>query len=187
MSITENNKKNIELQIDFLAKEIVKKNTNLELNNFKLSKIIKTYEQFRDNIKAFMKKEHETQIDRHKIAVMISLSILKEKPIEIINDKAELSEKTRNANIYLTLYVSQAIIRDFYYQENQIKLKMSLPDKNYIFEYVKLIYNNMEHLSKICSNNKDELANILFFMSHLFYFFENYSIIYNQQSEKPKE
>ncbi len=179
MPITEDNKKNITLQIDFLAKEIVKNNTNLQLNNFKLSKIMTTYEYFRDNIKAFMKKEYETQIDRHKIAVMISLSILKEKPIQIINNKAELSEKTRNANIYLTLFVSQAIIRDFYYQENNISLKMVLPSNEYKFEYVKLIYNNIEHLDKICSNNKDDLANILFFISHLFYFFENYSIIKN--------
>lgn len=186
MPITQKNKEDIKNQIDFLAKLICEKNQNLKLNESSLSNIFITYEYLRDNIKTFMKKEHETQIDRHKIATIVSLAILENNPIEIINKDIELTEKTRDANIYLTFYVSQAIIKDFYYEENKEKLKMSLPDKEYIFEYIKLIFNNMIHLKKICSEPKEDLSNILFFISHLFYFLEKYSII-RKEIEKPKE
>lgn len=180
MPITDKNKEDIKNQINIISNQITLKNQNIRFNVTKLNLILNDYEFLRDSIKTFMKKGYETQIDRHKVAAIMSVSILKNKPIEIIGNKSSATLKERSANIILTFLISHAIIEDFYTQENKKSIKINVPT-TYIQEYIKLIENNLINLQSVWVNPKQDLSNIVFFISHLFYFLEKYSIILNKK------
>lgn len=186
MPITKKNKEDIKEQIAIISKQITLKKTNIKFNQLKLNSIINNYEYLRDSIKTFMKKEHETQIDRHKVAAIMSIAILKNEPIEIIGDKSSATAKERSANIILTFLISLAIIEDFYAQENTERIKINT-STTYIQEYTKLIENNLINLQSVWVNPKQDLSNIVFFISHIFYFLEENTKLQNKTIEKPTE
>lgn len=185
MPITNKNKEEIKKQIITISDGIVLKNKNIKFNKLKLNLIVNDYEKIRDSIKAFMKKEYATRIDRHKVATIMSISILKNNPIQPVNGQ-EVTYAQRVANIVLTFLLSQVIIEDFYFQENKKEIKLETPD-GYINEYIKLIGNNIRNLESVWVNSKQDLCNMIFFISHIFYFIEEYSINKSKLLEKPKE
>lgn len=183
MPITEENEEQIKKQISIFAQKIISNKKDLSFDQYRLSGIIESYKNIRDNIKTLMKQEHVTQIDRHKIAAIFTLAILKHEPIRLLK-KENANEYQRNANILLSYAVALSIISDFYFKETKIELASIMKFKpEYTKEYIKLIFNNLKNFESIYVNPKQDLSNILFFISHILYHIEEISKIQTSQKK----
>ncbi|MFY9084266.1 hypothetical protein [Aliarcobacter cryaerophilus] len=160
-------------RICLVAEQITLKNPNIIFSKNKLPYIVQDYRFLRDSLRSFLLKDSETDFDRHRVATVATLAILKNSPI-VVADPKKINSKTLNANILLTFLISNSIIEDFYLQESGEEIKI-VTSNIYAREYIKLIENNMVNLQSIWVNPKQDLSNILFFISHIFYLLEEIS------------
>ena len=173
MPLTQQNEQQIKKQMGLISSNIIGSRSNvLNYNDYRFGPIIDKYKSIRDNIKDYMvEKNGCVVIDRHKVCASMTVAILYAKPINII-DESKATYKDRSANIILSFLLTQAILKDFYYEENKEELQYSMP-KGYLTEYIKLISKNIDLLNSIAINPKNfSYAQSFFFLSHLYYFFE---------------
>lgn len=177
MPISLQNEQQISAQIKFYGEHLEKhsKNKNLKFDNTKLPLIIKKYKYIRNNLRNYMTKGEDTVIDRHKIAAIFAVSILAIEPIKI-NKSSVWSDQ--NANIIMGFYCAKAIMKDFYKKATNDAITFDDPptynNHKYIIEYVKLVDVNKKLLLE-AANSLEEVTSI-FFLSHLFFMFEHYTI-----------
>lgn len=175
MPLTTENEIQIQKLIHRIASRLTANRTHLKYHRNHIPLVITTYKAIRDNLKTYMIPkidDEEIVIDRHKVCAVITLSILKEKVIEVTITDGTFGE--RAANIMLTFLLSQAIMEDFYAAQHGKRIVFSTPT-SYLIEYQKLLYNNNAILTEIANHPKSDYANVVFFLSHIFYLMELHS------------
>jgi hypothetical protein len=179
MPISKQNEEDIKAQIELYSKHLTSKATNLNYTHLE-DFIIEKYKYIRDHTTDFMKKDKNgtVVIDRHKIAAGIIVSILKIKPISIIN-KNNATKKDFSANYYLGYLSALGIIMDFFKTETNIKLEITNYTMEYMNHFRDLMVANKDVIRRIADrNHKEEQpeSQTIFFISHIMYHLEKHLI-----------
>lgn len=195
MPITQQNKDDIKEQVEYLCEEVKKLSGRdfLSYNINNINKVFQRYENIRDSLKPVMRYDvyDMVKVDRHKVSSLMLISLMKEEFISIKPQykTQKLNPVEKHANIYLGYFLGKAIIRDFYNADTGGKIAgvdtlNVVEPAGYAKHFRKLIYNNENIILSIAKCVKSEDMNILFFISHLFYFIEQYSIQVNLLNPK---
>ena len=158
MPITKKNMEEISSQIHKICSDFSENRTNLKFHEKRISTIFTRYAKVRDKTKEYMSKKDAAVIDRHKVAAIIIVSLVREKLITI-NDEKKATQTERASNILCAYWVAQGIIKDFYKNDPKtegIELEIyeppTLTGTKYVTEFHNLIKNNLD-LAKFVKQN----------------------------------
>jgi hypothetical protein len=142
--------------------EQLSKQNDIVFQKENLDGLFATYATLRDNLRTKMKTE--TPLDRHKLAALIAFSIVAHNPMLASGDKP--SYLARNANYLTALKVGTAILASFK-DKNDFKVSQL-----YTQEFIKLLHLNKNTIKQICETNGLKQVEILFFLSHIYFFID---------------
>ena len=145
-----------------------------ELDKSKFDDLFIIYDSLKLRLKNAMKDTDK--IDRHKIVSLVVISVLEIDVFET-NNKHKKTVSSRNAVYILALQVALAVLNQF--PENK-KYNFRFQN-NYLNEFIQLLHSNYDLLTSIHNRyegeKKDKNINIVFFISHIFYWIEKSCIV----------
>lgn len=145
--------------------------------------IFSVYTNFKQKIERFINKEKCKTIDRHKIAALITISILKVKPftIDFIDN---ISNTAYYSNEFFSFHCATRIIRAYMVKEadktNNVKLlDVAMKEIDYPpcrhGSFMSHIQKQL-HYIRIQSNFHNSL---IFLLAFLYFYIENYHLLFN--------
>jgi hypothetical protein len=167
-----------------LANNFTEKYSNVHFDEKRKENIFKEYEELKNRIHTYMQQEGML-IDRHKIAAIMTFSILRSSPFSL---KPSLPTKNaliieHTANEYLSLAVGLSLIRSFIISEcnkNNNMTRKNFFEKQFIFPESNNCHYFIAFIRNLYYSKLNQSVDI-FTLANLYFMIESYTELSRKQ------
>jgi len=166
-----------------LAENFERKYTNCSFDKSKKHKVYESYEEIKNKVHSYMQQEG-MKIDRHKIAAIITFSIMRNSPFSLNNLPAENPKIIEHlANEYISFASSLSLIRSFIItkcQKENDSIRENIFRQNYVFPDSEHCHYFIAVVRNLYYSKLNQSLDI-FTLANLYFMIESYTEIYKKQ------